>query len=218
MVTLGAEGALVVEDGRVLHIAAEKVKAVDTTGAGDAFVGSVGSEHLRRRRLRQGGQIRVSCRRGGRGTPGRPDELGRAGGPLVMRPVDHRHRPRPGRCCGLVAGVGVTRVGHRGYHNRRRQRAARPHRGQCPLDLRGCRATGRPGRPGCSSPAGPTLVHRRVRSWSHRSRWGESAATDDVPPPGQCRTASSSKPPGASRRDADARHPRTTHQRGSGAP
>lgn len=39
VVTLGSEGSLVVEDGRVLHIPAEKVEAVDTTGAGDAFVG-----------------------------------------------------------------------------------------------------------------------------------------------------------------------------------
>ena len=41
VVTLGAEGALVVENGRAVHIAAEKVEAVDTTGAGDAFVGAL---------------------------------------------------------------------------------------------------------------------------------------------------------------------------------
>jgi ribokinase len=37
VVTLGAEGALVVEDGRATHVPAVAVTAVDTTGAGDAF-------------------------------------------------------------------------------------------------------------------------------------------------------------------------------------
>jgi ribokinase len=41
VVTLGEEGvALVTGDGRVEHVAAPKVDAADTTGAGDAFVGA----------------------------------------------------------------------------------------------------------------------------------------------------------------------------------
>ncbi len=41
VVTLGANGALLVRaDGSVVHVAAPAVAAVDTTGAGDAFIGS----------------------------------------------------------------------------------------------------------------------------------------------------------------------------------
>lgn len=41
VITLGERGALLADaDGKVAHIAVEPVKAVDTTGAGDAFVGS----------------------------------------------------------------------------------------------------------------------------------------------------------------------------------
>ncbi|MEA2278801.1 MAG: ribokinase [Solirubrobacteraceae bacterium] len=41
VVTLGADGALVVEGDRVERIAAPSVTAVDTTGAGDAFCGAL---------------------------------------------------------------------------------------------------------------------------------------------------------------------------------
>ncbi len=41
VVTLGAEGALVVADGRVERVAAPTVEVVDTTGAGDAFCGAL---------------------------------------------------------------------------------------------------------------------------------------------------------------------------------
>ena len=41
VVTLGSEGALVVEDGYPTHLPAPEVKTVDTTGAGDAFCGAV---------------------------------------------------------------------------------------------------------------------------------------------------------------------------------
>lgn len=41
VMTLGAEGALVVTDGGVTHVPARPVKAVDTTGAGDAFCGAL---------------------------------------------------------------------------------------------------------------------------------------------------------------------------------
>lgn len=39
IVTLGPEGAAVVRDGEVVRVAAIEVEAIDTTGAGDAFVG-----------------------------------------------------------------------------------------------------------------------------------------------------------------------------------
>jgi ribokinase len=41
VVTLGADGALVVADGHVEHVAAPAVAVVDTTGAGDAFCGGL---------------------------------------------------------------------------------------------------------------------------------------------------------------------------------
>jgi ribokinase len=41
VVTMGESGALVIEDGRVTHVPAPRVGAVDTTGAGDAFCGSL---------------------------------------------------------------------------------------------------------------------------------------------------------------------------------
>lgn len=39
IVTLGADGAMLVDAARVLHVAAPDVVAVDTTGAGDGFIG-----------------------------------------------------------------------------------------------------------------------------------------------------------------------------------
>lgn len=41
VVTLGADGALVVEGGKATHVPATEVTAVDTTGAGDAFCGAL---------------------------------------------------------------------------------------------------------------------------------------------------------------------------------
>jgi ribokinase len=41
VVTLGADGALVVADGEHTHVPATKVDAVDATGAGDAFCGAL---------------------------------------------------------------------------------------------------------------------------------------------------------------------------------
>lgn len=41
IITLGGRGAVLAQKGKAVHIASEAVKAVDTTGAGDAFVGSV---------------------------------------------------------------------------------------------------------------------------------------------------------------------------------
>jgi ribokinase len=41
VVTLGERGALCVHSGTVTHVAAPTVSTVDTTGAGDAFVGAL---------------------------------------------------------------------------------------------------------------------------------------------------------------------------------
>jgi ribokinase len=41
VVTLGADGALVVEHGQASHVPAVPVTAVDTTAAGDAFCGGL---------------------------------------------------------------------------------------------------------------------------------------------------------------------------------
>jgi ribokinase len=41
VVTLGAEGALLVAGGEIVHVAAPQVDVVDTTGAGDAFCGAL---------------------------------------------------------------------------------------------------------------------------------------------------------------------------------
>jgi len=41
VVTLGADGALVVENGAATHVPASQVDAVDATGAGDAFCGAL---------------------------------------------------------------------------------------------------------------------------------------------------------------------------------
>lgn len=41
VVTLGADGALVVADGETRHLAGHRVEAVDTTGAGDTFCGAL---------------------------------------------------------------------------------------------------------------------------------------------------------------------------------
>jgi len=40
LVTLGRRGSMLVDDGSVARVPAPKVRAIDTTGAGDAFVGS----------------------------------------------------------------------------------------------------------------------------------------------------------------------------------
>jgi ribokinase len=41
VVTMGESGALVIEDDRATHVPAPRVDAIDTTGAGDAFCGSL---------------------------------------------------------------------------------------------------------------------------------------------------------------------------------
>ena len=41
LITVGAEGAYAILNGEVIHVPTEKVEAVDTTGAGDAFMAGV---------------------------------------------------------------------------------------------------------------------------------------------------------------------------------
>lgn len=47
VVTLGADGALLVEDGEMLHVAAVPVEPVDPTGAGDAFCAGIADALVR---------------------------------------------------------------------------------------------------------------------------------------------------------------------------
>lgn len=58
VVTLGAEGALVVEQGEPMHIPSPQVETVDTTGAGDAFCGAFAAA------LAQGRSLVAAARRG----------------------------------------------------------------------------------------------------------------------------------------------------------
>ena len=52
VITLGAAGAVAVgEDGSAEHVPAPRVRAIDTTGAGDAFVGALAAELVAGRRL-----------------------------------------------------------------------------------------------------------------------------------------------------------------------
>ena len=84
VVTLGAEGAVVVEGDRAERVRAPHVEVIDTTGAGDAFCGALaeamagGADRGRR------GAVGRPGRRGQRhasGSPGRAAAArGRAGG------------------------------------------------------------------------------------------------------------------------------------------
>ncbi len=47
IVTLGAQGALVVSEAEALHVPARRVTVVDTTAAGDAFIGGLAAAFLR---------------------------------------------------------------------------------------------------------------------------------------------------------------------------
>lgn len=56
IVTLGGDGALVVDDAGTCHVPAPRVDVVDTTGAGDAFAGALSAE------LARGGDLRDATR------------------------------------------------------------------------------------------------------------------------------------------------------------
>jgi ribokinase len=51
VVTLGARGALVVDDDEAVHVPAPRVQALDTTAAGDAFCGALGEALVRKATL-----------------------------------------------------------------------------------------------------------------------------------------------------------------------
>jgi ribokinase len=53
VVTLGADGALIVKNGRTSHVAAPKVAAIDTTGAGDAFCAALTAGLMRGKTLEE---------------------------------------------------------------------------------------------------------------------------------------------------------------------
>ena len=62
IVTLGAQGALLVgadKPGSVEHIPARQVKVIDTTGAGDAFVGALAAELAAGRTLAEAARVAV---------------------------------------------------------------------------------------------------------------------------------------------------------------
>jgi ribokinase len=92
IVTLGEHGALVVERGEATSVSAPRVDAIDTTGAGDAFCGSLASELLRGRALLDATRVAVqvgalaTTRRGAlSGLPRRSeiaDVIARPGDPL----------------------------------------------------------------------------------------------------------------------------------------
>jgi ribokinase len=79
VVTLGADGAIVVQDGEHTHVPAAEVDAVDATGAGDAFCGALADGLARGRSLVDATRwaVRVAgastTRRGAQTSPSRDD-------------------------------------------------------------------------------------------------------------------------------------------------
>ena len=60
VVTLGVRGAVVAESGGSIHVPPVAVEAVDTTGAGDAFVGAVAAGLAEGMTLRKAGELAVA--------------------------------------------------------------------------------------------------------------------------------------------------------------
>jgi ribokinase len=61
IVTLGEKGALVISDAGSLYVPAYKVKAVDTTAAGDAFIGGMASALLHHKPLKDAVKYACAC-------------------------------------------------------------------------------------------------------------------------------------------------------------
>lgn len=61
VITLGGEGAAVWHDGKLTRIPAPKVTVVDTTGAGDTFVGALASEIARGSELLAAARVAVTA-------------------------------------------------------------------------------------------------------------------------------------------------------------
>lgn len=59
IVTLGENGALIVDDKQVTHVNTYKVEVVDTTAAGDAFIGGFASALLKNKSLEEA--VRYGC-------------------------------------------------------------------------------------------------------------------------------------------------------------
>jgi ribokinase len=61
IVTLGKNGALIVDKGQVKHIKTFQVNVVDTTAAGDAFIGGFASALLKNKSLEESVQYGCAC-------------------------------------------------------------------------------------------------------------------------------------------------------------
>src|SRR6185295_2005530 len=59
IVTLGANGALIVSGQEVIHVSTYQVNVVDTTAAGDAFIGGFASALLQNKALEEA--VRYGC-------------------------------------------------------------------------------------------------------------------------------------------------------------
>jgi ribokinase len=59
IVTLGSKGALIVTDAQVTYVESYKVNVVDTTAAGDAFIGGFAAAFLRDKSLEEA--VRYGC-------------------------------------------------------------------------------------------------------------------------------------------------------------
>lgn len=61
IVTMGKAGAVICEEGKTAFIPSKKVDAIETTGAGDSFIGGVGYALLHGQSLTQAGRFATCC-------------------------------------------------------------------------------------------------------------------------------------------------------------